>query len=209
MNVLLANLSRRNGSSKYGIPARYRVAPARRMCAPSSVDELERWLRPKPRRSPQPLGSLSTDGQFRKQVQVRADLMLQQFTKAEAADNAQQLCQFCREQQSSSEPLRWIAGANRPPLFFHEFLDSRHFPITIYTGDCTIVWKVGASCERFLASSVLWRVEVREVRRQAGSSTSGRLASIARAPRYYNAACYRSGILAVMLPNSQVDIPVR
>jgi hypothetical protein len=54
--------------------------------------------------------------------------MLQQFTKAEAGDRAQALCEFWREQQSSSEPLRWIAGVNPPPLFFNEFLDSRHFP---------------------------------------------------------------------------------
>jgi hypothetical protein len=46
----------------------------------------------------------------------------------EAADSAQALCQFCREQQSSSEPLRWIARANPPALFFHEFLDSHDFP---------------------------------------------------------------------------------
>jgi hypothetical protein len=38
--------------------------------------------------------------------------MLQQFTEAEAGDRAQALCQFCREQQSSGEPLRWIALAS-------------------------------------------------------------------------------------------------
>jgi hypothetical protein len=66
-----------------------------------------------PRRSPQSAGNLSTDGQFRsKQVQVRANLMLQQFTEAEAGDSAQALCQFCREQPSSGEPLRWIALAS-------------------------------------------------------------------------------------------------
>jgi len=59
--------------------------------------------------------------------------MLQQFAKAEAAESAQALCQFCREQQSSSEPLRWIAGANPPPLFFHEFPDSHRFPHYRYT----------------------------------------------------------------------------
>jgi hypothetical protein len=59
--------------------------------------------------------------------------MLQQFTKAEAADSAQALCQFCREQQSSGEPLRWIAGANPPSLFFHDFPNSHRFPHSRYT----------------------------------------------------------------------------
>src|ERR1700683_1218338 len=59
--------------------------------------------------------------------------MLQQFTKVETADSAQALCQFCREEQRSSEPLRWITRANSPPLFFHEFLNSHRFPHSRYT----------------------------------------------------------------------------
>jgi hypothetical protein len=55
--------------------------------------------------------------------------MLQKFAKVEVSESAQALCQFCREQQSSSEPLRWIAGANPPPLFVHEFLNSHRFRI--------------------------------------------------------------------------------
>jgi hypothetical protein len=36
------------------------------------------------------------------------------------------------------------------------------FPLTVYTGDVRIVWKIGVSYRRFLAGCVLWRVEVRE-----------------------------------------------
>src|ERR1700734_843360 len=59
--------------------------------------------------------------------------MLQQFTKVETADSAQALCQFCREEQRSSEPRRWITRANSPPLFFHEFLNRHRFPQLRYT----------------------------------------------------------------------------
>jgi hypothetical protein len=88
--------------------------------------------------------------------------MLQQFTKVETADSAQALCQFCREEQHSSEPLRWITRANSPPLFFHEFLNSHRFPHSRYTprlSRSSGEW--GVSYRRFLAGCVLWRTGTR------------------------------------------------
>ena len=58
-----------------------------------------------------------------KDVEVRADLGVQQSRHLEVAEQPQPSGQFGGDQQRSRQSLGWIAGTNPLPLFFHEFSD--------------------------------------------------------------------------------------
>jgi hypothetical protein len=130
MKVLLANLSNRNGSSRCGMPARYRVTSAWRRCSPSSI--VDRCLRPASHavRRSRPAASAQT-------VNSGASKFRFEQTSCSSTSPRRKLVtvrrHFASSAGSSQAAANLSAGSHSPPQFFHEFLNSPRFPHSRYT----------------------------------------------------------------------------